>query len=383
MKPGAWIVIGLAAAVAVLAWRRYRRAWTWRAIAVIATSFVAVGVLFAALGHGGCGERGDCGTVGGVLDVILEVEVVLLVVLVPIAALRPAWRRRRARPPRKRRRRPLRGDAPRMRRRDIGLAACALVFGAMGLAVLGFDRDPDRVSGLPVVLFALVLALPPLSGRLAARSGIRPRLDRVEHDGVLQPALVIPGQAIKLRLMRYGAGLFAACGVALAVTAPAMTEPGQSATAPVVIGCLGALVFGSFAVLGLRAAHRPYRIVLLPPGLSWELGTKRPGYVPWDDITRVRTMSINDSWFLTLDARPGGGLRLPGSRRLARLNRALSFADASIALEAFPVEPARLADVVAGYAGSAAARRDIGTERSLAWFGEAPRPELTGSWSRA
>ena len=61
----------------------------------------------------------------------------------------------------------------------------------------------------------------------------------------------------------------------------------------------------------------------------------------------------------------------------------ISHSDASIALEAFPVEPARLAVVVAACARSPLSRGDIGTERSLAWLGEAPRAELTGSWSRA
>ena len=90
--------------------------------------------------------------------------------------------------------RPVRGDAPRMRRRDIGLGVGAIVCAATGLAVLVFARGPDRVSGLPMLLFALVLAFVPVSGRLAARSGAEPRLDRVEHDGVPQPALVIPGR---------------------------------------------------------------------------------------------------------------------------------------------------------------------------------------------
>ena len=153
-------------------------------------------------------------------------------------------------------------------------------------------------------------------------------------------------------------------------------------TAPVVIGGLAALVFGGFALAGLRHAHRPYRIALLPTGLRWELGTS-PAYVPWEDITRVDTMNINETWFLTLDVRPGGGLRLPGSRRLAALNRAISHSDASIALEAFPVEPARLAAVVAVCAGDPGPRGDIGTDRCLAWLDEAPPAEVTGSSSRA
>src|SRR3982750_182891 len=103
--------------------------------------------------------------------------------------------------------RPLRGDAPQMRRRDIGLAVGAVVCSAAGLAVLVFDRGPDRMGGLPMVLFGLVLSFAPLSGRLAAHSGVAPLLDRVEHDGVVQPALVIPGQAIKLRLLRYGSAV--------------------------------------------------------------------------------------------------------------------------------------------------------------------------------
>jgi hypothetical protein len=261
-----------------------------------------------------------------------------------------------------------------MRARDLRLAVGALVTAVAGVAGLVFGHGSGRLGGLLVLLFAFVLAIPPLAGRLAARAGGAPLLDRVEHDGALQPALVIPGQAIKLRLIRYGAVAFAVLGLMMAITA--------SAVVPLVVGVLCAAVFGTFALLGVRARHRPYRIALLPTGLRWDLGMG-PGYVPWDDIARVRTFSMNNSWFLTLDARAGGDLRLPGPRGLEALNRAIARADASIALEAFPVEPARLADVVAGYAEHPESRREIGTERSLAAFGEAPPAELTGSSSRA
>lgn len=255
-----------------------------------------------------------------------------------------------------------------MRGRDIRFAVGAIVCIAGGAAILVSDRGQNRIAGVGSLLFGVVLAILALSGRLAARSGLGPLLERVEHDGALQPALVIPGQAIKLRLLRFAAAIFAVAGVVIALSAP-------------VIGGLVAVVFGTFAVLGVWAGRRPYRIVLLPTGLRWELGTKHPAYVPWDDITRVGTFNINNTWFLGLDAREDGGLRQPGPRGLAKLNRAISHSDASIALEAFPLEPERLADVVAGYAENPESRRDIGTEPSLAALGEAPSAELTGSWS--
>jgi hypothetical protein len=257
-----------------------------------------------------------------------------------------------------------------MRGRDIRFAVGAIVSIPTGVAMLVFGGR-NRFSGVAVLLFGLVLAMLALSGRLAARSRLAPRLDRVEHDGALQPALVVPGQAIKLRLMRYAAALFAAVGVAIAV----WSSP--------VLGGIVAIVFGAFAVLGVWSGRRPYRIVLLPTGLRWELGTRQPSYVPWDDITGVRTFNISNTWFLGLDAREGGDLRLPGPRGLATLNRAIARSDASIALEAFPVEPDRLADAVSRYADSPESRREIGTERSLAALGEAPRAELTGSPSSA
>jgi hypothetical protein len=257
-----------------------------------------------------------------------------------------------------------------MRARDIRFAVAAIVCVAAGLPILVSDRGENRIAGVGSLLFGVVLAILALSGRLAARSGLGPLLDRVEHDGALQPALVIPGQAIKLRLLRFAAAIFAVAGVVIALSAP-------------VIGGLVAVVFGTFAVLGVWAGRRPYRIVLLPSGLRWELGTKHPAYVPWEDIARVTTFNISNTWFLGLDAREGGDLRLPGPWGLARLNRVISHTDASIALEAFPVEPERLADVVTGYAESPESRRDIGTERSLAALGEAPPAELTGSSSRA
>jgi hypothetical protein len=258
-----------------------------------------------------------------------------------------------------------------MRGRDVRFVVGALVCVPAGVAMLVFDRGQDRIGGVAVLLFGVVLAMLALSGRLAARSRLGPVLDRVEHDGALQPALVIPGQAIKLRLLRCAAALFAVGGVAIAV----WSSP--------VLGGVVAVVFGAFAVFGVWSGRRPYRIVLLPAGLRWELGTREPAYVPWDDIAGVRTFNISNTWFLGLDAREGGDLRQPGPRGLAKLNRAIARSDASIALEAFPVEPDRLADLVSGYAADPESRREIGTERGLAALAEAPRPELTGSSSRA
>jgi hypothetical protein len=259
----------------------------------------------------------------------------------------------------------------RMRPRDLFFALAGSAALVTALAVLAFGRPQDRASSVPVLFFALALLIVALSGRLAARAGLRPQLEHVEHDGAPQPALVIPGSAVKLKLMRWASLSFAAAGLALAL-----------ADGAVVIGVLTLVVFGAFAVLGGRRAGRPWRIALLPGGLRWELGGP-PAYVAWDDLTRVGTFSLNRTYFLGLDTRPGA-IRMPPRRRwLNRADQAISGWDASVTLEAFPVEPEQLAEVVSACAAAPERRGDIGTARSLAWFGEAPRAELTGSSSTA
>jgi hypothetical protein len=258
-----------------------------------------------------------------------------------------------------------------MRPRDLFFALSGLAALVAAVAVLAFGRPQDRASSVPVLCFALALLVVSLSGRLAARAGLQPQLERLEHDGALTPALVIPGSAVKLKMMRWASLCFAAAGVGLVL-----------ADGAVVIGVLTVVVFGAFAVLGGRRANRPWRIALLPGGLRWELGSA-PAYVAWDDLTRVGTYSLNRTYFLGLDTRPGA-IRMPPRRRwLTRADRAISGWDAAVTLEAFPVEPAQLAEAVSACAAEPERRSEIGTERSLAWLGEAPRAELTGSSSTA
>jgi hypothetical protein len=206
------------------------------------------------------------------------------------------------------------------------------------------------------VLFGRVLLIVPVSSWLMARNAQPPRVDRVEHDGVIQPALVIPGYTAKVWLMRVGALGFGALGVLLAVGGA------------VVIGVLCALFFGVGGLLTLFA-RGPYRIVLLPGELRWELGAK-PSSVDWEDIEAVRLFSIRDSPFLGLDARPGT-LRTPASQRwLAGVNRAISRSDGQISLEAFRIDPERLAGVVTDCAHDARRRREIGTPACVAWLSD-------------
>src|SRR4051794_40683966 len=263
-----------------------------------------------------------------------------------------------------------RGDAPRMRRRDVFLGIGGIIALATSLGVLAFGNGPDRFSGLPVLCFGLALLCAPLAGRLSARSGVHPYVDRVERDGALQPALVIPGSAVKLKVMRCGLVCMAAAGALLAVQGPDAR----------VIGVLCAVLFGGVALATVRRSPREWRIALLPSGLEWRVGSA-PAFVAWDDVTGASAFDIRDTYYLGLKARPDAIRRPPGGRWLAWADRALSGMDASFTLEPFPVEPERLADAVAGCARYPDLRRAIGTEQSLAWLGEAPLRAVTASSS--
>lgn len=140
-------------------------------------------------------------------------------------------------------------------------------------------------------------------------------------------------------------------------------------------GILCALVAGAMGVPSMLLTRGPVRIELLPGGLRWQLGTA-PSFAAWDAITAVTPFDIRHAWFLGLDA-DRSGLRIPARQRwLARANRAIVSADASISLEPFPVEPETLADVVAACAMHEERRREIGTDASLAWLQDGVPPPV-------
>jgi hypothetical protein len=261
-----------------------------------------------------------------------------------------------------------------MRLRDVGLAVGGAVFALVGLATLVWGRGQDRITGLALLFFSIAVLLVPLSGRLAARSDVRPRLDRIEHDGALQPALVIPGSRRKLQLMLLAALCFGAMGTVMAIWPEALTSNTRSPGSVRFIGIICALVFGAAAVPATLFTRGPVRIELLPTGLRWQVGAA-PSFVRWDAITSVWPFAINNSWYLGIDADADGLVMPPRQRWLARANRAIARADASIALEAFPIEPERLAEVVAACAADAQRRHEIGTDRSLAWMRDGVPPE--------
>jgi hypothetical protein len=131
-------------------------------------------------------------------------------------------------------------------------------------------------------------------------------------------------------------------------------------------GWLGTITFGTAGLFSLAVARRPQRVTLLPAGLRWEPGA-RARFAAWDDIEGVEEFSIRGSRLLGVRLRPGAPG--PGGSGLLRLaDRLLARSDASIAVELFPVEPRRLASAIRQCCTSPAARREIGTERSLAWL---------------
>src|SRR4051812_18705822 len=316
MKPQAWVVIALAALVGPVAWRFARRSKLALAIALIATTIAGLGPAFGALGYGGCAQRGDCGIVGGALRTVLIVAIMLLAPLLLFALARVLWRRLVPRGAGSGRAR-ARADAPRMRRRDIALAICGTVMALSSIALIASNRAEDRPGGLAVVLFSAGVLCVPISGRLARRKQLQPRLERVQHDGALQPALVLPGSLVKLRLLRIGSLCLAAGGVVMAVWPHALESSARSVD-EVRFGGIGcAALFGAVGLAGTLLARGPIRIELLPAALRWQLGAA-PCSVAWQDITDVRVFDIRNTWFLAIDARPGSVRMSRGQRLLAR-----------------------------------------------------------------
>src|SRR3954449_8264562 len=256
MKPQAWVVIALAALVGPLAWRFARRSKLALAIGLLASAFAGLGLAFGALGYGGCGQRGDCGIVGGALRTVLTVAIMLLASLLVFALGRVLWRRLVPRPAPSGRPR-AQADAPRMRRRDIALAICGTVMALSSIAVIASNSAEDRPGGLAVVLFSAGILCVPISGRLATRNRLLPRLDRIEHDGALQSALVLPGSLVKLRLMRIGCLCFAGAGAVMAMWPHALESSARSAGEARLVGIGCAALFGAIGLAGTLLARGP------------------------------------------------------------------------------------------------------------------------------
>jgi hypothetical protein len=358
------ITMLVAAAIAVAAGRHARRSRLALLLAAAAGVLVLDYLAGWALGYVGCGDRGGCTGGAAVFRAVGIAALLGTAGLLVAAGMRWAWRQVRRRLPRRRaaargRRRGLLGRDPRVRR-DIFLTGFGLLVGAVSVAVIaGGDA-----GGIISLLFALTLLVVPLSERLPDGSG--PRLGRVRHDGVLQPALILAAGRARRAMLALGSALFAATAGGILIL------PGGSVVLRVV-GVLGLVVFGTFAVANAWGLTRPWAIVLLRDGLRWDVGTSH-GLIAWDDIDGTGLYEINGSPFLGLVvSRPGAITRTRVQRWLARADRAVSGADQSIPLGMLSVDPERLDAAVSAYAANTRARLEIGTEASLGRVTDAAR----------
>jgi hypothetical protein len=345
------ITMLVAAAIAVVAGRRARQSRLALLLTVAAAVLVADYLVGWALGYVGCSDRGGCTGGAAAFRAVGYVALFGTFGLLVAAGVRWAWRRVAPRLPRmpRRRARPRRVRDPRVRR-DVFLVGFGLLMLAVSVAVLA-GGEP---GGVVTLLFALTLLIVPLSERLPDGSG--PRLGRVRHDGVLQPALIVVAGRGRRALLTLGAVLFAATAGAM-VFAPGLVIR--------IIGVLGLVVFGTFAVASAWALRRQWAITFLPDGLRWDVGTSN-GLIAWDDIDGAGLYDINGSPFLGLVVgRRDAIVRTRAQRWLARADRAISGADQSIPLGMLSVNLERLHATVAAYAEDPAARREIGTEASL------------------
>jgi hypothetical protein len=253
-------------------------------------------------------------------------------------------------------RRRLRDTAP-----AVGGAACLV----LGLATLVAGPGDRRLSGVFVLLFGLALILVPLAGRLRDPAGAGPRLDRVDGEGMLVPAVVVDGQRRKLRVMQVMIGLMAILGLLLALAPESLSDTQAEAGERRFAGILCAAAFGGGLAISLLGARGRFVLALIPDGLRWEAGAA-PAFVAWDDILAVELIAIHGAPFLGLELAGDDALRTSRTQRgLARAGSALVGADVSVPLGVFPVDHDRLMDAIGAYADRPELRREIGIERGL------------------
>lgn len=171
------------------------------------------------------------------------------------------------------------------------LAAASIALTTIGAVMLFVGQGRDRVWGLACLLFfgfggLAYFLLPALTRR---GRGVERR--EIEHNGVLQPAIVFVQSRAKIRVAVVGCVAFALAGVLLIFVGEKL------------IGWITAVVFGAFAAVGAtRAFGGPMYVALLRDGiLHRAAGT---AFVPWEAITEVAVMEINDAKFVGVRADP-------------------------------------------------------------------------------
>ena len=171
------------------------------------------------------------------------------------------------------------------------LAAAFIAFTTIGAVMLFVGQGRDRVWGFACVLFfgfggLAYFLLPALT-----RRGVGVEQREIEHRGVRQPAIVFFQSRAKIRVAVVGCVAFSLAGVLLILVDEA------------VIGWITAVFFGAFAALGsTRAFGGAMYVALLRNGILHRAA--ETAFVPWEAITEVAVMEINDAKFVGVRADP-------------------------------------------------------------------------------
>lgn len=211
------------------------------------------------------------------------------------------------------------------------LIICA-AFTVIGVVLL-FDADSRLVGLMSILIFGvggLALAAPVLTRGAAA-----PRAAELGSErGVLFPV----GRTKQLLAFVACLGFVAGCALIIA-------------TGAVVIGLLGVVTFGTFALLALSGLFRARGLVLTPTRVA-VLGLGR-AEVPWDEIAGVGVFAQGPNRFFGIEAvDPSRIARGP----LSRLNR--RFVPADLVLPAD--DPEALVRTVVTYLDEPERRAELG-----------------------
>ena len=180
----------------------------------------------------------------------------------------------------------------RLRRlKPVLLAATFIAFTSIGALMLVVGQGRDRIWGLASVLLFGFGALSYFLLPALTRRGQGVERREIEHRGVHQPAIVFFQSRAKIRVGVVGCVAFALAGVLLILV-------GQAS-----VGWITAVFFGALAAVGLtRAFGGPSYVALLGDGILHRgAGT---AFVPWEAISEVAVMEINDARFVGVRADP-------------------------------------------------------------------------------
>jgi len=223
------------------------------------------------------------------------------------------------------------------------LLSCA-VFTACGIVLVAVG---ELGIGLMSILFFGVGGLALLVPALTRRGAGTVRVTQVEGE---------PG--FLFAISRAKQAVVTVAGVAVTLASVLLAVFGNW-----ILGLLGTVVFGTFAVIGLLGLRGERGLVLTPTRVVARFNGHAE--IDWDDVAQAQVIDYLRTRILGISARDPALVRQSRGAWLSRINRRLLPVDVSLPADNFVGDAQRIVDTLALYRTHPARRARIGTTDEL------------------